>query len=79
LPVSREALGNRARRRTPDQLDDEKDYDCSANGSPAADPDERLDIQAALDTIDAIKADASLARFQFRARNTWINAARTAR
>jgi uncharacterized OsmC-like protein len=32
-----------------------------------------LDIQAALDTIDAIKADTSLARFQFRARNTWIN------
>ena len=29
--------------------------------------------QAAFDTIDAIKADASLARFQFRARNTWIN------
>jgi uncharacterized OsmC-like protein len=32
-----------------------------------------LDVQAALDTIDAIKADPSLARFQFRARNTWIN------
>ena len=32
-----------------------------------------LDVQAALDTIDAIKADTSLARFQFRARNTWIN------
>ena len=32
-----------------------------------------LDVQSALDTIDAIKADASLARFQFRARNTWID------
>ena len=32
-----------------------------------------LDVQAALDTIDAIKADPSLARFQFRARNTWID------
>ena len=32
-----------------------------------------LDVQAAFDTIDAIKADASLARFQFRARNTWVN------
>jgi uncharacterized OsmC-like protein len=32
-----------------------------------------LDVQAALETIDAIKADTSLARFQFRARNTWIN------
>ena len=32
-----------------------------------------LDVQAALDTIAAIKADASLARFQFRARNTWID------
>ena len=32
-----------------------------------------LDVQAAFDTIDAIKADASLARFQFRARNGWIN------
>ena len=32
-----------------------------------------LDVQAALDTIDAIKADPSLARFQFRARNTWVD------
>jgi uncharacterized OsmC-like protein len=32
-----------------------------------------LDVQAAYATIDAIKADAGLARFQFRARNTWIN------
>jgi len=31
-----------------------------------------LDVQAAHDTIEAIKADKSLARFQFRARNTWI-------
>jgi uncharacterized OsmC-like protein len=26
-----------------------------------------------MDTIGAIKADPSLARFQFRARNTWVN------
>jgi uncharacterized OsmC-like protein len=32
-----------------------------------------LDIQAAFDTIEAIKADAGLARFQFRARNVWID------
>jgi uncharacterized OsmC-like protein len=32
-----------------------------------------LDINAAVATMAAIKADASLARFQFRARNTWIN------
>jgi uncharacterized OsmC-like protein len=32
-----------------------------------------LDVQAAVDTIAAIKADRSLARFQFRARNTWID------
>jgi uncharacterized OsmC-like protein len=31
-----------------------------------------LNVQAALDTIDAIKADPSLAKFQFRARNTWV-------
>lgn len=31
-----------------------------------------LNVQAAVDTIDAIKADPELARFQFRARNTWI-------
>lgn len=32
-----------------------------------------LDVQAAHGTIEAIKADKSLARFQFRARNTWIS------
>jgi uncharacterized OsmC-like protein len=32
-----------------------------------------LDVQAAMDTIAALKADKSLARFQFRARNTWVN------
>ncbi|TNE60010.1 MAG: OsmC family peroxiredoxin, partial [Sphingomonadales bacterium] len=32
-----------------------------------------LDVQAAMDTIDAIKTDKTLARFQFRARNMWIN------
>jgi uncharacterized OsmC-like protein len=32
-----------------------------------------LNVQAALDTIDAIKADPSLGRFQFRARNTWVS------
>ena len=32
-----------------------------------------LDVQAAHDTINAIKADADLARFQFRARNTWVD------
>jgi len=32
-----------------------------------------LDVQAAFDTIDAIKADNDLAIFQFRARNTWID------
>jgi uncharacterized OsmC-like protein len=32
-----------------------------------------LDVRAAFDTIDAIKADKSLARFQFRARNRWIS------
>jgi uncharacterized OsmC-like protein len=32
-----------------------------------------MDVQAAMDTIGAIKADPTLARFQFRARNTWIN------
>ena len=32
-----------------------------------------LDVQAAVDTIAAIKADPSLGRFQFRARNRWIN------
>ena len=37
-----------------------------------------LDVQAASDTIGAIKADPSLAKFQFRARNTWVNGARTA-
>jgi len=32
-----------------------------------------LDVQAAVDTMNAIKADKSLARFQFRAHNKWIN------
>ncbi|TVR80797.1 MAG: OsmC family peroxiredoxin [Rhodospirillales bacterium] len=32
-----------------------------------------LDVQAALETIEAVKADAGLARFQFRAHNTWID------
>lgn len=32
-----------------------------------------LDVQAAVDTIAALKADKSLAKFQFRARNTWID------
>ena len=32
-----------------------------------------LDVQAAFETIDAIKADPGLARFQFRAANTWIS------
>lgn len=32
-----------------------------------------LDVNAAVATIAAIKADRSLAKFQFRARNTWIN------
>jgi uncharacterized OsmC-like protein len=31
-----------------------------------------LNVQAAVDTIAALKADKSLARFQFRARNKWI-------
>jgi len=31
-----------------------------------------LNVQAALDTIAALKADKNLARFQFRARNEWI-------
>jgi uncharacterized OsmC-like protein len=32
-----------------------------------------LDVDAAVATIEAIKADPSLARFQFRANNTWIS------
>ncbi len=32
-----------------------------------------FNVQAAVDTIAALKADKSLARFQFRARNSWIN------
>ena len=32
-----------------------------------------LDVGAAVATIAAVKADKSLARFQFRARNTWVN------
>jgi uncharacterized OsmC-like protein len=31
-----------------------------------------LDVQAAMATIGAIKADPSFARFQFRARNAWV-------
>ncbi len=31
-----------------------------------------LNIRAARETIDAIKADTTLAKFQFRAENTWI-------
>ncbi len=32
-----------------------------------------LSVQAAIDTIAALKADKSLARFQFRAKNEWIS------
>jgi uncharacterized OsmC-like protein len=32
-----------------------------------------LDVNAAFATIAAIKADTNLAKFQFRARNTWIS------
>jgi uncharacterized OsmC-like protein len=32
-----------------------------------------LNVQAALDTIAALKADKSLAKFQFRARNKWVD------
>jgi uncharacterized OsmC-like protein len=32
-----------------------------------------LDVQTAADTIAAMKADPSLARFEFRAHNTWID------
>jgi len=32
-----------------------------------------LDVQAAADTIAALKADKTLAKFQFRAKNVWIN------
>lgn len=32
-----------------------------------------LDVQAATETIAALKADKSLAMFEFRARNSWIN------
>ena len=32
-----------------------------------------LDVQAAADTIAAIQADKTLAKFQFRARNDWIS------
>ncbi len=32
-----------------------------------------LDVQAATDTIDALTKDKSLAKFQFRAKNSWIN------
>ncbi len=32
-----------------------------------------LNVEAAVGTIEALKADKSLARFQFRAQNTWIS------
>ena len=32
-----------------------------------------LSVEGIVDTVKAIQADASLARFQFRARNTWID------
>jgi uncharacterized OsmC-like protein len=32
-----------------------------------------LNVQAAVDTMAALKADKNLAKFQFRAHNTWIN------
>jgi organic hydroperoxide reductase OsmC/OhrA len=32
-----------------------------------------LDMEAAFATVDAIKANPELARFQFRARNSWIS------
>lgn len=32
-----------------------------------------LDVGAAFDTIEAIKTDRTLARFQFRAKNVWID------
>lgn len=32
-----------------------------------------LDIDAAMETIEAIKSDPAIAKFQFRARNRWIN------
>lgn len=35
-----------------------------------------LDVQAALDTIAAVQADSSLARFQFRVRNQWTGGTR---
>ncbi len=34
-----------------------------------------LNVQVALDTIAAIKADKTLARFQFRVRNRWVDGA----
>ena len=34
-----------------------------------------LDVQVALDTIAAIKADKTLARFEFRVRNRWVDGA----
>jgi uncharacterized OsmC-like protein len=46
-----------------------------AQQTVAQQPDQMngLDVQAAFDTIEAIKEDPSLAKFQFRARNAWIN------
>lgn len=47
----------------------------TAKLAPAAKPTHinGLDVRAAVDTIAALKADKSLARFQFRARNKWVN------
>lgn len=47
----------------------------NAKLAPAAKPTHinGLDVRAAVDTIAALKADKSLARFQFRARNKWVN------
>jgi hypothetical protein len=32
-----------------------------------------LNTQSVFDTVDAIKSDRSLSRFQFRAKNKWID------
>lgn len=45
----------------------------STQMTPAAVTVNGLDMQAASATIEAIKADPSLAQFQFRARNRWID------
>ena len=41
--------------------------------APASSCINGLNVQAAVETIAAIKRDPALARFQFRARNTWID------